>query len=85
MSTQVHIERLVLDGIDVPYSQRPQLQAAVEAELARLLAAGGVASGLQAGGAVPSLPGGSIHLVEGGDPGHLGMQIARAVHGGIGK
>lgn len=85
MSTQVHIERLVLDGIDVPYSQRPQLQAAVEAELARLLAAGGVAPSLRAGGAVDRVPGRAVQLTGDGDPAHLGTQIARAVHGGIGE
>lgn len=84
MNTNVHIERLVLDGIDLPYPQRQRLQAAVEAELVRLLAAGGVAPGLRAGGAVPSLPGGTVQLAEAGDPTHLGTQIARAVHGGIG-
>lgn len=85
MNTVVHIERLILDGIEVPYAQRPQLQAAVEAELARLLAEGGVAASLRAGGAVPSRRGGSIHLADGKDPAHLGSQIARAVHGGIGE
>ena len=85
MNTNVHIERLVLDGIDLPYPQRPLLQAAVEAELARLLAAGGVAPGLRAGGALASVPGGAMHLAEGSDPTRLGTQIARAVHGGIGE
>jgi hypothetical protein len=84
VNISVHIERLVLDGIEVPYYQRPLLQAAVEGELVRLLARGGVAMGLMAGGAVPSLPGGAIHLAEGNDPTYLGTQIARAVHGGIG-
>ncbi len=85
MNTQVYIERLVLDGIDVPHRQRPLLQAAVEAELARLLAAGGVASGLREGGALPRLQGGAIQLAEGRDPARLGQQIARAVYGGIGE
>ena len=85
MNTNVHIERLVLDGIDLPYPQRPLLQAAVEAELARLLAAGGVAPSLRVGGALASVPGGAIHLAEGSDPAHLGTQIARAVHRGIGE
>jgi hypothetical protein len=85
MNTQVYIERLVLDGIDVPHRQRPLLQATVETELARLLAAGGVAPGLREGGALPRVQGGAIQLAEGRDPTHLGKQIARAVYGGIGK
>ena len=51
MNINVAIERLVLDGIDVPYHQRSLLQAAVEGELARLLADGGLAPSLLAGGA----------------------------------
>jgi hypothetical protein len=39
---QIYIDRLILDGISVPHSQRPLLQAAVEAELGRLLAEGGI-------------------------------------------
>ena len=85
MNTNVHIERLVLDGIDVPYHQQPLLQAAVEAELARLLAAGGVAPGLRAGGALSHVPGGTIDLAEDRGPAHLGQQIAQAVYGGIGE
>lgn len=61
------------------------LQAAVEAESGRLMANEAVASVLMAGGAVPRVLGGSIHLVQSGDPGHLGKRIARAVHGGIGE
>jgi hypothetical protein len=39
MNISVHIERLVLDGLFVSHGQRPLLQAAVEAELTRLLTA----------------------------------------------
>jgi hypothetical protein len=85
MNTQVYIERLVLDGIDVPHRQQPLLQAAVETELARLLAAGGVAPDLREGGALPRVQGGTIQLAEERDPAHLGKQIARAVYGGIGE
>ena len=85
MNVNIHIERLVLDGVDVPYAQRPALQAAVEAELARLIAAGGVAPGLASGGAYARVPGGSIELTNGGDPTVLGGQIAQAVYGGIGE
>jgi hypothetical protein len=80
----VHIERLVLDGLPVWHSQRPLLQAAVEAELTRLLAADGLAPNLQAGGALPSVPVRGIQLTSEGNPHTLGQQIAQAVYGGIG-
>ena len=86
MNINVHIERLILDGLSIPHRQRPLLQAAVEAELAHLLAADGLASGLLAGGAVPRVPAGAIQLTGASDdPTHLGQQIAQAVYGGIGK
>lgn len=42
MRVRLHIDRLVLDGVDVSAADRPRLQAAVEGELARLVAAGGL-------------------------------------------
>ena len=84
MNVNLHIERLVLDGIDVEPAHRPLLQAAVEAELGRLIAEGG-AGGLAAGGAVPSLRAGGFQMGGDGNPRQLGRQIAGAVYGGIGK
>ncbi len=80
----IQIERLILDGLPISHNQRPLLQAAVEAELARLLAADGLAPNLQAGGVLPYVPGGSIQLASDGNPKTLGQQIAQAVYGGIG-
>jgi hypothetical protein len=85
MNVNIHIERLILDGVHVPYAQRPALQAAVEAELTRLISEGGLTPGLQSGGAYPRVPGGSIQLPQDGNHAALGSQIARAVYGGIGK
>jgi hypothetical protein len=80
----VTIDRFILDGLDLPYHQRPQLQAAVEAELTRLLVAEGLAPGLITGGALARVPAGAIQLTGDNDPTHLGQQIAQAVYGGIG-
>lgn len=82
---QVHIERLILEGIPLEPAQRPLLQAAVEAELARLLAEGGLAAGFLSGGAVPAVRAGAIELGSTQGPVQLGQQIARAVYGGIGQ
>ena len=84
MNINIHIERLILDGLAISHSQRPLVQATVEAELARLLAADGLAPNLHAGGALPFVPGGSIQLASDGNPKTLGHQIAQAVYGGIG-
>jgi len=84
MKVNLHIDRLVLEGIDLDHAQRPHLQAAVEAELGRLLAERGVGN-LAAGGAVPSVRAEGFQISGDGNPAQLGRQIAGAVYGGIGK
>lgn len=83
MNINVHIERLILDGLPIARHQEPLVQASVEAELARLLAADGLAANLLAGGALAHVQAGSIQLTGEGNPSQLGWQIARAVYGGI--
>jgi hypothetical protein len=79
----LHIDRLVLEGLPIGAHQGPLVQAAVEAELARLLADGAI------GGTLP--PGGATALVRtdpirpSGAAGELGRQIGRAVFGGLGR
>jgi hypothetical protein len=83
MSINVHIERLILDGLPLTRNQGTLVQAAVEAELAQLLRAGGLAPAWRSGGAVPSVRAEAIQLAGESGPAHLGQQIARAVHGGL--
>jgi hypothetical protein len=83
MNVRVRIERLVLDGVAVPPGGRAALRAAVEGELARLLAEGGLGGRWSQGGAVPRLPGGAIAVPAGLDPALLGRRIAGAVYGGL--
>jgi hypothetical protein len=84
MNINLTINQLILDGLDLPHHQRPDLQAAVETELSRLLAERGLGTYLQAGGAVPSLSAPAIQ-VTGNDPATLGQQIAQAVYGGLSR
>lgn len=85
MNINLHIDRLVLEGIDLDPAQLPALQAAVEAELGRLLAEGGVGADFAGGGAVPSVRAGGFEMGGDRNPRQLGAQIARSVYGGIGK
>jgi hypothetical protein len=84
MNINVSIKRLVLDGLPISHAQGPLIGAAVETELARLLATGGLEMGLQSGGAWPSVPVSVIELTA-SKPAQLGQQIAHAVYGGIGQ
>jgi hypothetical protein len=64
---------------------RVRCQAAVEAELTRLLASGGLNDALQSGGALYNFRTAGIQLADDRRPASLGEQIAGAVYGGIGK
>ncbi len=64
MNINLHIERLILDGLPMTRSQGVLVQAAVEAELGHLLTTEGLSPGLRAGGAIPSLRGTSIQLTD---------------------
>ena len=79
----LHIERLVLDGVSVDSHQQPMLKATLESELGMLLARNGIASGLQSGGVFNAIRTDSIDVGEKNKPSHLGRQIARSVYGGI--
>lgn len=84
MNVELHIDTLILEGVEVAWHERGAVMAAVEGELTRLLAEGGVSSDFMMGGAVRAVRGGTVQLAEGGRPDGLGQQIAQAVYGGIG-
>jgi len=89
MNINLHIDRLVLDGMNIPPGQHDLLKTSVQAELSRLLAKDGVSPSLANGTAVPAVSVRSIQMGSGKGLGNettqLGRQIARSVYGGIGK
>lgn len=85
MNVTIQIDRLILEGISLTPAQTPLLQAAVEAELAHLVAVGGLSSELLTGGAAPLLRAGNIQLISESAPAQLGQQIAQAVYSSIGQ
>jgi hypothetical protein len=84
MHVAVHIDRLVLDGVALDAGQQHLLQAAVQAELVRLLTAGGLAPALAAGMAVPRIAGAPLALPAGAHGAQAGRGIAASVYGAIG-
>jgi hypothetical protein len=82
---RIHIERLVIEGLPVPPSQRPLIQAALEAELAGRLTALGPGPGLLADGAISRLAAGTMHLPAQPGAAALGRQIAGAIHAGLAR
>lgn len=84
MNINLHIERLVLDGIHIAPCQRRLLQANVTTELTRLLGSDGLAGNLVEGAALSRMSTRAIQLTN-SKPEQLGQQIARSVYGGIGR
>lgn len=85
MNIELHIERLILDGVAVEPGRSGALRAALEAELTRLLSAGGLSPDLAGGVALPRVSAGAVQLGGEVEPAELGRQIAGSVYGGIGK
>jgi hypothetical protein len=83
MNIHLHIERLILDGLPIERNQASHVQAAVEAELTRLLGANGLAADLQEGGAIPSVRANGIQITN-SNPAQIGTQIAQSVYSGVG-
>ena len=83
MNINIDIEKLVFEGMAMSPSQQRLLQAAVEAELARLLRTEGIPDNWQAGGVVPLVPSGAIQLKLGTNPTQMGQQIAQGIYGGM--
>jgi hypothetical protein len=83
MKINVHIERIVLDGLPVDRHSSPLIQEAIHAELSRLFLEGETPQSLLSGGSIPSLRTAPIQISQQLKPNALGNSIANAVHGGF--
>ncbi|HXI70004.1 MAG TPA: hypothetical protein VNN22_06565 [Verrucomicrobiae bacterium] len=80
-SVRLHIERLVVDESLLAGGRSVGLQAAIETELAQLLAGRGLIP--HSDTHIPSLPARNIQVAPQTGPAQFGKQIAQAVHGTI--
>lgn len=85
MNINLHIERLILDGVVIEPGRRGLLQATLEAELTRLLSAGGLSPDLTGGVALARVSARAIQLNTDVEAAELGRQLAGSIYGGIGK
>jgi len=85
MKINLHIERLVLEGLPLSRAQGPLVQRAVELELARLFGGGLIATGLRSGGTIPHAAGNPLQFLREASPRQLGTQVAQSVYEGLGK
>jgi hypothetical protein len=78
---EVRIDKLVLFGFSS--TDRLRIAAALERELARLLAESGVPEGLAGGAQVEAIDAGSFVRGALATPVSIGGQVAQAVYGGL--
>jgi hypothetical protein len=83
MNINLHIERVVLDGLSLQQRDGPHFQAAVEQELMRLLSAAGTRTELRAGFHAERVDAGRIRVAAGAEPSSVGREIAAAVYRGV--
>ncbi len=82
MNINLHIERLVLDGVNITAKQRDLLQTSVTTELTRMFAEGGLSSSLAQGTSLSRISTDDIQLTD-NKPAQLGQNIAQSVYGGL--
>ncbi len=80
MKIVFHIERLVLDGVDMPASGRHLLQPAIEAELDRLFASDALARTWRSGASVAHVAAPCIVFGTGDNAIQLGQGVASSLH-----
>jgi len=81
MNLEVDIDEIVLEGFS--HVDRRAIAKAVERELARLMAEGGLPASLSRGGDLSKIDAGGFEAPaeSGGD--EIGAQVARSVYGGL--
>jgi hypothetical protein len=82
---QLHIGKLVLDGLPISLHSGTGIGKAVEEELAHLLRAQGLAQELQSGGTISGSAKTSVALSGSSSSSALGSKIARSVFTAIGR
>ena len=83
MNIRMHIDRIVLDGVDIAPHQRHVLQAAVATELSRLLTESGIPAGFQHAGNPALILAPPLHLKSSPDAMVLGAQVGAGVYSAI--
>lgn len=83
MNINLHIERLVMDGVSVEPHQREELKAAVQTQLSHLLMSNGIGSSVQSYNNFREISGSFISIEKNSDPSDMGQQVAGAIFRGI--
>jgi len=85
MDVRLHIERLVLDGVNLTPSERAVLVRSFQSELSRLIQVHGLSDGATQGFAVPSLPSCNASTTQPFKAAGFGVELARSLYSGLGR
>jgi hypothetical protein len=85
MNINMHIERLIIDGVDIRPNQKKELLLVLEATLKQQLLYQGVNSEMISNHNRNSVTGGAITFGASPDTVNFGQLIGKAVYRGIGK
>jgi hypothetical protein len=83
MNIELHIERLVVEGIPIAPAERALLHTAIHAELERLLRAEGLPGDLPRRGAVARAQAPPVVVPGRPDTLEMGRRLAVAIHEGL--
>ncbi len=85
MNINLHIKRLVIDGISIDPHRLDALKCATQCEIATQLRTHGLGSSMASQHMNKPLDGGRISISNTLEPGRIGRQIGKAVFRGIKK
>lgn len=85
MNIELHIERLVLDGIAIPPGHGEKLRDSISAELVSLLRDGGLASSALSAGTTGCLRAAPVGLTVPGSAAELGKSLGGAIYEGLSR
>jgi hypothetical protein len=85
MKINLHIERLILDGLPLGPGDGARVRVAIEKELARLLTENDISSARPTGEALPSLRANPISITNESPPQTVGRQIAHSLYDSLNK
>ena len=83
MNIKLHIQRLVLHGVELTPIEQRRLKLSIESEMVRLIDQAGFEDAMVRAHDVTALHGPAMDLPSPQDASRLGRQIARSVHGGL--
>lgn len=84
MNIELHIDRLVLEGLPLESRQGPQLREAIESELQQLLQSHGLAANMQTEQTIRRIQAPVIQFSRSPQVQSLGQHIAHSIYSGIG-